>query len=169
MGKRIIFVDDSPTMRSLVSQWLTAGGHEVIACSNGEECLEQTARRRPDLVLSDVNMPGMNGFELCRALKAKPELAGMPVALLTRLDEAVDIVTGLGAGADDFIIKGKGQADLLARIDRITPGVKQDRLVIDERGDIFKALFEAIDREVSFDVLALLVNPSRTAHAAIVV
>jgi DNA-binding response OmpR family regulator len=170
-------------MRGLVVHWLRSGGYDVIACASGEECLEKAKTSHPDLVLADVNMPGMNGFDLCRELKATPALARVPVVLFTRLDEARDVLSGLAAGADDFVVKGKGQAELLARLERILgeadgsgPSRKNavkslsDSLRLTAgRVDILKLLFEAIDREVAFDALTLLVSPSPTDHMVIVV
>jgi serine/threonine protein kinase len=168
--KRILFVDDSPTMRTLVPTWLTGAGYEVEVASDGDEGVEKIKQRAPDLVIADVNMPKLDGFALCRAIKDDPATRAIPVILFTRLNEATDIVSGLAAGADAFVIKGTGANDLLRQVENLLPDAPdpsrrktaalasmQDRLGPTlGRKAIFKRLFHALFREVPFDILALL-------------
>ncbi len=166
--KRILYVEDSRSMRSLVSTWLAGAGYQVTLGEDGEDGLTKAQAQRPDLVLSDVNMPKRDGFELCRALKELPETAHVPVVLLTRMEAAHDILTGLDAGADAFILKGTPQEDLLHSIARllsdkgghqeVVKELSQRLLLTREREDIFRLLFNALLKETRFDVLVLLVN-----------
>src|SRR5687768_17108906 len=112
-AKRILYVEDSRSMRSLVSMWLASAGYQVTLGEDGEDGLAKARAQLPDLVLSDVNMPKRDGFELCRALKETPDTAHVPVILLTRMEAAHDILSGLDAGADAFILKGAPQEELL--------------------------------------------------------
>ncbi len=167
-AKRILYVEDSRSMRSLVSTWLASAGYQVTLGEDGEDGLNKARDERPDLVLSDVNMPKRDGFELCRALKEAPATAHVPVVLLTRMEAAHDILSGLDAGADAFILKGTPQEDLLHSIARLlsedgrnTAALKdfsQRLLLTREREDIFRLLFNALLKETRFDILVLLVN-----------
>jgi len=166
--RSVLFVDDSPSMCALVSSWLAGAGHDVIVANDGLAGGELVRRRRPDLVIADVNMPRCDGFSLCRALKDDPQTRGIPVILFTRLDEATDIVNGLAAGADAFVVKRANARDLLRQVDHLLPDAIHpsrrpttaiERLGVETlgRNAIFKQLFDACFREVPFDVLAFLV------------
>lgn len=113
---RILVVDDRPEGRKLLTLRLTHDGHRVIAADGGAAALALAAAEPPDLVLLDVLMPGMDGFEVCRRLRAMPALRGVPVVMVTSLEGTDDCVRGLEAGADDFIIKPFKPAELQARV-----------------------------------------------------
>ena len=113
--QRILVVDDVPTNVKLLVDILTHTGYAVATASSGIEALESIARERPDLVLLDVMMPGMNGFQVCQAIRADPAIDFLPVVLVTALDSS-ERVKGLEAGADDFLTKPVDRPELLARV-----------------------------------------------------
>jgi two-component system sensor histidine kinase/response regulator len=115
-GKEILVVEDSPTQAAYLCSILEDHGYSVSVVGNGREALAALAEKKPDLVISDVIMPEMNGYELCRAIKADPRSREIPVILLTSLAEPQDVVRGLECGADNFISKPYSEEHLLSRI-----------------------------------------------------
>ena len=115
-GAKILVIDDTPANVKLLADLLTVKGYTVATAPNGEEGLKRVAEQRPDLVLLDVMMPGMNGYEVCRAIRADPSTGVLPVVMVTSLDPAQERLKGLEAGADDFLSKPINQAELLARV-----------------------------------------------------
>lgn len=113
---RILVVDDEEQNRFLLSEMLTAHGYEVIVATDGLSALETAARSAPDAVLLDVMMPRLDGFEVCRQLKAAPATAVVPVLLITALTARQERLQGIRAGALDFISKPVDTADLLLRV-----------------------------------------------------
>ena len=112
---RILIADDDPSMRELLTGLVQDLGYEAQAVPDGEAALAAIAARPPDLVLSDVVMPGLSGFDLCRRLKADPATRLIPVVLITGIGEEHK-VEGIEAGADDFLGKPFSQGELRARI-----------------------------------------------------
>ena len=110
---RILVVDDDPQIRRVMRVTLTGQGYEVDDAKNGEAALEKLRGERFDLVLLDMNMPGMGGLETCRAIRAQSEMA---IVMLTVRDSEADKVEALDAGADDYITKPYNAPELLARI-----------------------------------------------------
>lgn len=113
---RILVADDTSGVREYVARLLRREGHVVRTVVDGGAALEEIAREVPDLVLSDVMMPNINGFELCRRLKANAGTRLVPVILITALGERHDRLEGISAGADDFLIKPFDPAQLAARV-----------------------------------------------------
>ncbi len=116
MTARILIVDDTPLNLKLLAARLTHEYYMVTSATNGAEALEKIAAEKPDIVLLDVMMPEMDGFETCRRIKADPESAHIPVVMVTALTDATDRVRGLEAGADDFLSKPINDTALLARV-----------------------------------------------------
>ena len=116
MSATILVVDDTPLNAKLLADLLSAKGYRSVTAASGPEALRKLADEKPDLVLLDVMMPGMSGYEVCAAIRADPAHAMLPVVLVTALDPAVERVKGLEAGADDFLSKPVAQAELLARV-----------------------------------------------------
>ncbi|MBX6320925.1 MAG: PleD family two-component system response regulator [Rhodospirillaceae bacterium] len=116
MSARILVVDDIPINVRLLQAKLSAEFFDVVTAGNGTAALELIAREPPDLVLLDVMMPGMDGFEVCRRIKADPKTAHIPVVMVTALSDAADRVRGLKAGADDFLTKPINDLALFARV-----------------------------------------------------
>jgi two-component system cell cycle response regulator len=116
MTARVLVVDDLPLNVALLDAILTGAHFQVEKAFGGSECLAKIRSCCPDIVLLDVMMPDMNGFEVCRAIKAQPDLAHLPVVMVTALDQPEDRVAGLQAGADDFLTKPVDAQTLLPRI-----------------------------------------------------
>jgi class 3 adenylate cyclase len=113
---KILVVDDTPLNVKLLADLLTAKGYAVVTAANGEEALGKVAADRPDLVLLDVMMPGLSGYDVCRRIRGDPRTALLPVALVTSLDPHQERIKGIEAGADDFLNKPINQPELLARV-----------------------------------------------------
>jgi pilus assembly protein CpaE len=116
-GERILFVDDEEQIRKLLSTWLTRHGYEVSVATDGWEALKAIRAKAPDLVITDVNMPNMNGFELTRRMRADHRTARVPVIVLSARKQADDILTGYAEGADEYIPKPVEMAVLAAKIE----------------------------------------------------
>lgn len=112
----VLVVDDEPSNVDLLQGYLEAEGYQVMTAYWGEEALEKAFAQQPDLVLLDVLMPGLDGFEVCRRLKADPRTQFVPVIILTALQEPKDKIAGAEAGADEFLTKPFDRVELLARV-----------------------------------------------------
>jgi putative two-component system response regulator len=115
-GGTVLVVDDLETNLSLLERVLAAQGYRVLTAANGEEALAVIAREHPDVVLTDVRMPKVDGFQLCRTLKTAAATRLMPVVLMTGASEADDRIQAMDAGANDFLRKPIDQPELKVRI-----------------------------------------------------
>lgn len=113
---RILVVDDQPQNVKLLAQLLTVSGYDVVTATSGAEAMSKVESGRPDLVLLDVVMPQMSGYEVCRAIRENPATALLPVVMVTALDPGEERIKGIDSGADDFLAKPINQAELLARV-----------------------------------------------------
>ena len=120
MTARVLVVDDLEPNVKLLEAKLRAEYFDVIGAFSGQEALELAASEQPDIILLDVMMPGLDGFETCRRLKAAPETMHIPVVMVTALDQQADRVAGLEAGADDFLTKPVEDLALFARVRSLT-------------------------------------------------
>src|ERR687892_901768 len=120
MSARILVVDDVPANVKLLEARLSAEYFDVMTAANGKQALEIAARAECDIVLLDVMMPDMDGFEVCRRLKSNPVTHFIPVVMVTALDQSSDRVAGLDAGADDFLTKPVSDVALIARVRSLT-------------------------------------------------
>lgn len=116
----VLIVDDSESARETLHTILDGLGYDLFTAQNGKEALEMAAAIRPDLILLDVMMPGMDGFEVCRRIRATPPLAEVPIVILTALDNSASLLQGIEAGADDFLTKPVDRHELRARVRTIT-------------------------------------------------
>ncbi len=116
MAERVLIVDDTPANLGVLVETLSTAGYEIMVAEDGEEALAQVAHTLPDLILLDVMMPGIDGFETCRRLQAKPETKDIPVLFLTALSETTEKVKGFAAGARDYITKPLQHEEVLARV-----------------------------------------------------
>jgi putative two-component system response regulator len=115
MAQKILVVDDMPENITLLADILTFKGYEVITAESGAEALILIKNQHPDLVLLDVMMPGMTGYEVCQAVRADPAICILPIILVTALDPS-ERIKGLEVGADDFLTKPINQPELLVRV-----------------------------------------------------
>lgn len=113
---KILIAEDERDIRELVVFTLEFGGFEVIAATNGQEAVELARQHRPDLILLDVRMPKMSGYEACRLLKAQEETRTIPVAFLSAKGQEAEIQEGLAAGADAYILKPFAPDELIQQI-----------------------------------------------------
>ena len=113
---RILLVDDMPTNLKVLSESIKSEGWITLIANDGESAIEQVGYAKPDLILLDVMMPGIDGFEVCRRLKANPETQSIPVIFMTALSDTVDKVRGLELGAVDYITKPFQREEVLARL-----------------------------------------------------
>ncbi|MFC7520917.1 PleD family two-component system response regulator [Xanthomonas populi] len=116
---RIILIEDSRTDRAVFSQWLEKAGHTVVTTDNAEEGLELIRSQAPDLVLMDVVLPGMSGFQATRALARDQATRDIPVLLVSTKGMETDKAWGLRQGASDYIVKPPREDDLIARIKQL--------------------------------------------------
>lgn len=135
-GSLILIVDDEPRYLRLLSYNLESSGYRVIAAATGQEALEAAASRNPDLVLLDLRLPDLDGYEVCRRIR---EFSAVPIIMVTARGEERDKVGGLRLGADDYITKPFGALELLARVEAVlrrsvlpAEAYAQPRLVIGE-------------------------------------
>jgi len=150
---RVLVADDTDSVRALFQKLLTADGHEVICAEDGIGALDAIQKHRPDVILLDVGMPGLDGIEVCRKLKSDPETRLTPVVLVTGLSDLSDRIKGIEAGADDFLSKPVHPHELRARV------VSLSRM---------KQLIDALDSaESAFVALALTIearDPMTNGH-----
>jgi DNA-binding response OmpR family regulator len=116
---KVVIAEDEPDIRDLIRFTLQFAGYEVFAGNNGEEGYELTKREKPDIVLMDVRMPKMTGYEACRKIKADPELKDIPVIFLSAKGQEAEIQSGLDAGADEYLLKPFAPDQLTERIREI--------------------------------------------------
>ena len=113
---RVLVVDDTPNNVKLLADILGAKGYAVTTAASGEAALAQIAAEPPDIVLLDVMMPGLSGYDVCRRIRADAPTALLPVVLVTALDPDRERLKGIEAGADDFLTKPINQGELFARV-----------------------------------------------------
>ncbi|NTV63731.1 MAG: hybrid sensor histidine kinase/response regulator [Oscillochloris sp.] len=138
----ILLVDDNPQILAILSDLLRPLDYQIFCASNGNEALDLAAEHRPDLVLLDVMMPGMDGFSVCLALRADPQLARVPVIMITALDDRASRLRGFEVGADDFIGKPFDTVELRTRVSTVLR-LNRYRLLLEEqeRAAVEKARF----------------------------
>ena len=113
---RILIVDDNAQNVELLSDLMQGEGYEVVSAGDGLDALAQVAAAPPELILLDIIMPNLDGYSVCRQLKARPETRLVPIVLLTAMGDEADKLRGIEAGADDFLAKPFSQAELKARV-----------------------------------------------------
>ena len=114
----VLVVDDDPSIRMLVSNTLRSAGFVSQVANDGQDALDKVEKNRPDAILMDINMPGMNGIEACTRLKGQASTADIPIVFMTSLGNDTDRVRGFDVGGDDYIIKPVNYKELLARMRR---------------------------------------------------
>ena len=145
MSAKLLVVDDTAANVKLLADLLTVKGYAVVTATSGKEALAVVARERPDLLLLDVVMPEMSGYEVCRKLRGDPATAMLPVVMVTALDPAQERVKGIEAGADDFLTKPINQAELLARVKSLL----RVKALHDEISDMNRTLERRVAEQVA--------------------
>lgn len=128
----ILIVDDDPSARETLTAMLEGQDYQLELATNGPEALKIAERVRPDLILLDVMMPAMDGFEVCRRIRSTPQLAEVPIIILTALDDHASLMAGIESGADDFLTKPVNRQELVARVRTITR-LNRYRTLIEQR------------------------------------
>jgi len=146
----ILVVDDEHDILELVSYNLTKGGYKVSRAASGEEALKLARAKPPDLAVLDLMLPGMDGLEVCKALKQDAKTAHVPIMMLTARGEEADVVTGLELGADDYVTKPFSPRVLLARVKAVLRRHSEDQH----------------DDEATVSIHGIVINPGR--HEALV-
>jgi twitching motility two-component system response regulator PilH len=113
---QIMIIDDSPTDTHILQKILEKNGYQTVTAQNGDEGIEVARRERPALILMDVVMPGLNGFQATRELTTNPETSTIPVIIVTRKDQKVDRVWGMRQGARDYLTKPVNESTLMSLI-----------------------------------------------------
>lgn len=130
---RILIAEDNPQGVELLDAYLGESGWEVATAVDGEETLQKVRDWRPDLILLDIMMPKISGFEVCKRLKADPATRDIAVLMITALDQPADVERAVEAGTDDFLTKPINQAELLRRINALLASRQ-------EKGELEQAL-----------------------------
>ena len=116
---KILIAEDERDIRDLVAFTLRFAGYEVFAATNGEEAVEMAPQVNPDIILMDVRMPRMTGYEACKVMKANPDLKDIPVVFLTARGQETEIQQGLDAGAEEYLLKPFAPDQLTTRVKAI--------------------------------------------------
>ena len=163
MSSRILVVDDDVALAEMIGIILQNEGYEVVFCADGSAALTQFQEHNPDLVLLDVMLPGMDGFDVCRAIR---RVSDAPIVMLTARSDTADVVTGLEAGADDYVPKPFKPKELVARVrarlrgredSQADEGLSLQDLSIDVAGHIVKREGRVIAlTPLEFDLLVTL-------------
>jgi adenylate cyclase len=145
MAEKILVVDDVPINVKLLADLLTVKGYNVVTAANGTEALARIEKDRPGLVLLDVMMPGMSGYDVCRKIRENPATAMLPVVMVTALDPTQERVKGIEAGADDFLTKPINQPELLARVKSLL----RIKVLHDELADWNRTLEQRVEQQLA--------------------
>jgi len=113
---KILVTEDERDIRELIAFTLRFAGYEVVTAENGEEGVQMAAQEMPDMILMDVRMPRMTGYEACAKIKADPRLADIPLVFLSAKGQEAEIRTGLDAGAPEYLLKPFGPMELVERV-----------------------------------------------------
>ena len=149
----ILIVDDHAENRDTLTELLQNPDYRLVEAANGPKALKLAADLHPDLILLDVMMPDMDGFEVCRRVRADPKLAEVPVIMVTALDDRLSRIKGIESGADDFISKPFDRAELRARVRTVTRLNRYARLNR-ERANVEEASQKIRDQAALIDLVA---------------
>lgn len=152
-ANKILIVDDEPVARQTLGALLESYGYQLGMAENGLEGVQKAREMHPDVILLDVMMPIMDGFEVCRRLRADPEVAEVPIILITALDDRDSRLAGLEAGADDFLAKPFDSLELTIRLNTLRR-VDRYRRLVEEREKLKLALAELSEKNRQLRVLS---------------
>ncbi len=134
MNEKILVVEDDPISLRLIHYTLQHEGYQVLTALNGLEGLKIAREEKPDLIVLDVMLPGIDGFEVCHRLRAEPETAQLPVLMLSAKAQEIDKTTGLKVGADDYLAKPASPSEIVSKIKNLLAQTKHASPV-QEKGD----------------------------------
>jgi twitching motility two-component system response regulator PilH len=112
----VLLVDDTPSQLELMAKYLSEGGYTIIRAREPKEAINQAVKQKPDVIITDVVMPGMSGFELCRCLKQHPVTAKIPIVICSSKDQEIDRIWGMKQGAIAYLTKPFSQEELIRTI-----------------------------------------------------
>ena len=168
--KKILVIDDEPKVLELIRAYLVKDGYDVFTAADGKEALNQAQHHQPDLIILDLNLPEVDGLEVCRNLRSK---SNVPVIMLTARDDEVDKIVGLELGADDYVTKPFSPRELIARVSavlrRTREGNKRGKQITAGDIQLDTERHEAMYKEQSLNLTAaefkilsvLAANPGR--------
>lgn len=119
MDKKILVIEDDPATSRLVDYTLRHKGYQVMTASNGLEGIRKAQREKPDLLILDVMLPGIDGFEICNRLRAEPDTAQLPILMFSAKAQEIDRDTGLKVGADDYLSKPADPSEIVRRVESL--------------------------------------------------
>jgi len=119
MVKKILIIEDDPATQRLVDYSLKQEGYQIITASNGLEGIRKALGESPDLIILDVMLPGMDGFEICYRLRSEPATVHLPILMFSAKAQEVDKNTGIRVGADDYLIKPSAPADIVNHVAKL--------------------------------------------------
>ena len=119
MEKKILIIEDDPATSRLVDYSLRHEGYQVFTASNGLDGIRKAHNEAPDLIILDVMLPGMDGFEICHRLRSEPDTAGLPILMFSAKAQEIDKDTGLKVGADDYLSKPAAPADIISHVEAL--------------------------------------------------
>jgi two-component system alkaline phosphatase synthesis response regulator PhoP len=125
MEKKILVIEDDPATSRLVDYSLRHEGYQVISASNGLEGLRKAIGESPDLVILDVMLPGMDGFEICHRLRSEPATAQLPILMFSAKAQEIDKDTGIKVGADEYLTKPAAPSEIVSRVEKLLAKKKQ--------------------------------------------
>ncbi|MBL9167960.1 MAG: response regulator [Verrucomicrobiales bacterium] len=162
-ASKVLIADDEPPNRELLRALLSPQGYELFFAVNGADAVEKAIQVRPDLILLDVMMPELNGWEACLKIRSYPELAEIPIVMITALDDRTSRLRGLDAGADDFLTKPFDREELTVRVRGITR-MNRYRLLTQEREKFEQIIYLAPDAILIVDWQAKVRLANRAAQ-----
>ena len=124
MAKKILIIEDDPAISRLVDYSLRHEGYEVITATNGLEGIRKAHNEAPDLIILDVMLPGMDGFEICHRLRSEPDTAQLLILMFSAKAQEIDKNTGLKVGADDYLPKPAAPAEIVSRVAKLLANKK---------------------------------------------
>jgi DNA-binding response OmpR family regulator len=132
MAKKILIIEDDPAISRLVDYSLRHEGYEVITAANGLEGIRKAHNEAPDLIILDVMLPGMDGFEICHRLRSEPDTAQLLILMFSAKAQEIDKNTGLKVGADDYLPKPAAPAEIVSRVAKLLEK-KKSTIIVEEK------------------------------------
>ena len=133
MNKKILVIEDDPIALRLIQYTLQHEGYQVLTALNGLEGMRKAENEEPDLIILDIMLPGIDGFEVCHRLRAEPQTAQMPILMLSAKAQEIDKATGVKVGADDYLAKPADPSEIVSRVENLLAQTKSTSPVHRER------------------------------------